>query len=221
MAHFVHHSEENYLKTLYKLHQRQVKKLNNITLAKSLDLNPATVLEMVRKLVQKNLVELTPDKTIHLTEKGKKKALLTIRRHRLWEVFLVEKLNYKWNEVHDLAEQLEHVDSASLIDRIEIFLGHPKFDPHGDPIPDKNGKIKASDAMPFVNALEGKNYAVMSFAETNDAFLDYLSELKIKPGTRLRIKSRNSYDGSLVISSGSRMLQLTEKVAANILVKLT
>src|SRR5215211_8975271 len=107
MPHFTHHSEENYLKTLYKLNNKQVKKLNNVTLAKALDLNPATVLEMVRKLSKKNLMEVLPDKSIHLTEKGKKKALFTIRKHRLWEVFLVEKLRYKWDEVHELAEQLE------------------------------------------------------------------------------------------------------------------
>lgn len=221
MAHFTHHSEENYLKTLYKLHQKQVKKLNNITLAKTLDLNPATVLEMVRKLVKKNLVEFKEDKSIHLTEKGKKKALITIRKHRLWEVFLVDKLNYKWNEIHDMAEQLEHVESINLIDRLESFLGFPKFDPHGDPIPDKYGKLKASDAIPLTNAQAGKTYSVMSFAETNDDFLDYLSELKIKPGTKLRIKSQNSYDGSFIIGSGNKQYQLSEKVAANILVKIS
>ena len=221
MAHFTHHSEENYLKTLYKLHQKQVKKLNNITLAKTLDLNPATVLEMVRKLVKKNLVELREDKSIHLTEKGKKKALITIRKHRLWEVFLVDKLNYKWNEIHDMAEQLEHVESINLIDRLESFLGFPKYDPHGDPIPDKNGKLKPSDSIPLTNALANKNYLVMSFAETNDDFLDYLSELKIRPGIKLKVKSQNSYDGSLIIASGSRQIQLSEKVAANILVKLS
>src|SRR5215216_7025956 len=106
MQHFIHHSEENYLKTLYKLEDKQVKKVNNIALSMALDLNPATVLEMVRKMAERKLVEVLADKTICLTEKGKKKALQIIRKHRLWEVFLVDKLNYKWNEVHDLAEQL-------------------------------------------------------------------------------------------------------------------
>lgn len=110
MQHFAHHSEENYLKTLYKLEVSQVKKVNNIALSKSLDLNPATVLEAVRKLSAKKLVETLPDKTIQLTEKGRKKALSIVRKHRLWEVFLVDKLAYKWNEVHELAEQLEHIE---------------------------------------------------------------------------------------------------------------
>src|SRR5687767_6214062 len=99
MRHFAHHSEENYLKALYKLSSKQVKKVNNIALAKSLSLNPATVLEMVRKLAKQNDIEIKADKTIQLTEKGQKRALLTIRKHRLWEVFLVEKLHYKWSEV--------------------------------------------------------------------------------------------------------------------------
>src|SRR3954462_13950636 len=100
MQHFASHSEENYLKTLYKLEDKQVKKVNNIALSKALDLNPATVLEMVRKLNDRKLVDILPDKSIQLTEKGKKKALTIVRKHRLWEVFLVKKLNYKWNEVH-------------------------------------------------------------------------------------------------------------------------
>ncbi|HEX6333230.1 MAG TPA: metal-dependent transcriptional regulator, partial [Flavisolibacter sp.] len=119
MPHFTHHSEENYLKTLFKLGSSEVRKVNNIALSKALELNPATVLEMVRKLTTKGLVEVRADKSIQLTDKGRKKALQTIRKHRLWEVFLVEKLQYRWNEVHDLAEQLEHVESPNLIDRLE------------------------------------------------------------------------------------------------------
>ena len=133
MAHFISQSEENYLKTLYKLTNKKTRKVNNIALAKALDLNPATVLEMIRKLSLRNLVRTLPDKTIELTETGRKTALLTIRKHRLWEVFLVDKLNYKWNEVHDLAEQLEHIQSDDLIDRLEKHLGYPAVDPHGDP----------------------------------------------------------------------------------------
>jgi DtxR family Mn-dependent transcriptional regulator len=129
MQHFTHLSEENYLKTLFKLENKQEKKVNNVALSKALNLNPATVLEMVRKMSERVLVEVQADKTIQLTEKGKKKALQIIRRHRLWEVFLVDKLNYKWNEVHGLAEQLEHIESDDLVKRLEIFLGFPSVDP--------------------------------------------------------------------------------------------
>src|SRR5215207_8289290 len=162
MPHFTHHSEENYLKKLFSLSNREIKKVNNIALANALGLNPATVLEMVRKLAKKGLVEMHADKSIGLTEKGKKKALLTIRKHRLWEVFLVEKMNYKWNEVHELAEQLEHIESTDLVDRLDSFLGNPSFDPHGDPIPDKNGKIKTNLSVPLSDCVAGRSYTVIN-----------------------------------------------------------
>lgn len=220
MPHFTQQSEEHYLKTLYKLGQKDLKKINNIALAKALQLNPATVLEMVRKLVAKNLVELHADKSLQLTDKGKKRALLTIRKHRLWEVFLVEKLKYKWNEVHELAEQLEHVDSFNLVDRLEQFLGHPALDPHGDPIPDKNGKIKITAAQPLASSVPGKPYKVMNLADTNDAFLRYLDELNIKPGSKVKLVSINEYDHSCIVSMGKNQIQLSEKMAKNILVQM-
>src|SRR5215211_7232671 len=220
MPHFTHHSEENYLKTLYKLNNKQVKKLNNVTLAKALDLNPATVLEMVRKLAKKNLLEILPDKSLQLTDKGKKRALQTIRKHRLWEVFLVEKLQYKWNEVHELAEQLEHIESSSLTDRLETYLGYPLFDPHGDPIPDKNGKVKSNPCISLSTGEKGQTYKVISLAETSDVFLSYLEKLNIKPGSKLKIADQHEYDQSLSILVKKNLVQLTEKAASNILVQL-
>jgi DtxR family transcriptional regulator, Mn-dependent transcriptional regulator len=220
MAHFVSHSEENYLKALFKLGSKQVKKVNNIALAKELELNPATVLEMVRKLSERKLVQLLPDKTIQLTEKGKKKALLTIRKHRLWEVFLVEKLNYQWSEVHELAEQLEHIESDDLVNRLDAFLCFPASDPHGDPIPDKNGKIVLLHSNPLTEAEIGKTYFVQSFAETADSFLDHLSKMDIKPGTKIKVTDKNEYDQSFTILINKKPVYLSEKVAQNILVSL-
>jgi len=219
MAHFTHHSEENYLKTLFKLSNRQVKKVNNIALAKELTLNPATVLEMVRKLATKKLVKVLPDKTLQLTETGKKRALVIIRKHRLWEVFLTDKLKYAWNEVHGLAEQLEHVESDDMIDRLEAYLGYPAFDPHGDPIPDRNGNIKEKSSVPLSNAAKGKNYVVVNLADTSDSFLDYLGKLNIKPGTKFKLEEHNQYDNSSTISVLRKMIQLSEKAAKNILVQ--
>ena len=219
MPHFAHHSEENYLKTLFALSGKDIKKLNNITLAKTLELNPATVLEMVRKLANKNLVEIKGDKTILLTEKGKKKALLTIRKHRLWEVFLVDKLQYKWNEVHELAEQMEHIESNDLIDRLEEFLGYPAFDPHGDPIPDKKGKLKLHVSVPLSSVEKGKSYKVVGLAETDDHFLQYLEQLNIKPGIKLKLTDQQKYDRSCTVSVQKKVIQLSEKVAGNILVQ--
>jgi DtxR family Mn-dependent transcriptional regulator len=219
MAHFTHHSEENYLKTLFKLGSRPVKKVNNTALAKDLGLNPATVLEMVRKLVKKRLLRVLPDKTIMLTENGKKKALLIIRRHRLWEVFLTEKLKYGWNEVHQLAEQLEHIQSEDLIDRLDAFLGYPAFDPHGDPIPDRNGNIKAKASLPLSSAVKGKHYKVVNLADTSDSFLDYLEKLNIRPDIKLKLVEHNDYDSSTTILVQKKTVQLSEKVAGNILVQ--
>jgi DtxR family Mn-dependent transcriptional regulator len=218
MTHFKHHSEENYLKMLYKL-SSQHKRVNNTALSKALQLNPATVLEMVRKLSAKGLLETGADKAIQLTEKGRKRALLTIRKHRLWEVFLVNKLGYSWNEVHDLAEQLEHVESASLTDRLEQFLGNPSFDPHGDPIPDRQGRIKPNPSVPLSTGEKGQTYQVVSLAETQDAFLDYLGKLGILPGTRIRLVEQNAYDQSWTVSVKRKDIQLSDKVATNILVQ--
>lgn len=219
MAHFTHHSEENYLKTLYKISQRQVKKVNNIALAKELGLNPATVLEMVRKLASKKQVKVLQDKTIMLTESGKKKALLIIRKHRLWEVFLTEKLKYNWNEVHVLAEQLEHVESTDMVDRLDAFLDYPAFDPHGDPIPDKNGNIKAKTSIALSSATKGKNYMVVNLADTSDSFLDYLGKLNIRPETKFKLVEHNEYDNSSTIRVQKKTIQLSEKAARNILVQ--
>ncbi len=219
MAHFTHHSEENYLKTLYKLSNKQVKKLNNIALSKSLDLNPATVLEMVRKLVARKLVKLLPDKSIRLTDEGRRRALLIIRKHRLWEVFLVQKLHYNWNEVHVLAEQLEHVESEDMVDRLDAFLGYPAFDPHGDPIPDRNGNIKLTPSIPLSTSKAGKNYMVSNLADTSDSFLQYLEKFGIKPGTKLKLKEHNEYDNSVTLIIHKKPIQLSEKAARNIMVE--
>jgi DtxR family Mn-dependent transcriptional regulator len=219
MAHFTHHSEENYLKTLFKLESRQDRKVNNTALAKALSLNPATVLEMIRKLTDRKMVQLKPDKSIQLTEKGKKKALLTIRKHRLWEVFLVEKMNYKWNEVHELAEQLEHIESADLVDRLDGFLGNPPFDPHGDPIPDKNGKIKPNLSVPLSDCIPGKNYTVINLIDTSDEFLQFLGKLNILPGIKIKLLEKLKYDNSFSVEVQKKSVQFSEKVAKNILVQ--
>jgi DtxR family transcriptional regulator, Mn-dependent transcriptional regulator len=219
MPHFKDLFEETYLKTIFKLNNKQEKGINNITLAKSLQLNPATVLEMVRKLAERKLVDLRADKTIHLTEAGKKKALVIIRRHRLWEVFLADKLGYSWDEVHELAEELEHVGSEDLINRLEQYLGNPKADPHGDPIPDKKGRLRKQAGISVLETEKGRNYIVTSFTDTNDQFLQYLSELNIRPGTRVRLGAINEYDRSCELSIGKNVIHLSEKAASNILVE--
>ena len=219
MPHFTHHFEENYLKELYKLSQKNIKKVNNTALAKAMNLNPATVLEMVRKLNEKGMVDVLPDKALQLTEKGRKIAVLIIRKHRLWEVFLVNKLAYKWSEVHELAEQLEHIGDDTLTNRLEEYLGFPAFDPHGDPIPDRHGKMKKHTTIVLSEAEKNKAYRVVSFADTDDSFLDYLSKLEIEPGIKMKVTAKLAYDGSLALTINKKQVQVSEKVAGNILVQ--
>jgi DtxR family Mn-dependent transcriptional regulator len=220
MQHFVHHSEENYLKTLYKLEDKQIKKVNNIALSKALDLNPATVLEMVRKLSHNKLVEILPDKTIRLTDKGKKKALQIIRRHRIWEVFLVDKLNYKWNEVHDLAEQLEHIESDDLVKRLEAYLDFPSMDPHGDPIPDENGKMKKIKSQPLSHSPVKKKLTIVSLANSSDEFLKYMDKIGLTIGDSFQISEIEDFDKSVTLLLKKSTITLSNEAASNILVTL-
>jgi len=218
MHHFPNHSEENYLKTLYKLEDMQVKKVNNIALSKALELNPATVLEMVRKLSEKKLVEVLPDKTIQLTENGKKKALHIVRKHRIWEVFLVDKLIFKWNEVHDLAEQLEHIESDDLVKRLEAFLGFPSVDPHGDPIPDENGKVKKLKTQPLTSAPLKKKLTIAGLANSSNELLKYLDKVCLTIGDTIEISEIEDFDKSVTILHKKSSITLSNITAGNILV---
>ncbi len=219
MQHFTHHSEENYLKTLYKLEDKHIKKVNNIALSKALDLNPATVLEMIRKLGNKTLVETLPDKTIQLTDKGKKKALQIIRRHRIWEVFLVNKLNYKWNEVHEMAEQLEHIESEDLVKRLEAFLGFPSVDPHGDPIPDEHGKVKRIKTQPLTGIPIKQKATIVSLANSSNEFLKYMDKVGLTIGDTVQVSEVEDFDKSLTIFHKKSFITLSNEAASNILVR--
>ncbi len=218
MQHFTNHSEENYLKSLYNLEHKQVKKVNNIALSKALDLNPATVLEMVRKMTDRKLVEVLGDKTIRLTENGKRKALQIIRRHRIWEVFLVDKLDYKWNEVHELAEQLEHIESNDLVKRLEAFLGFPSVDPHGDPIPDENGRLKKIKSQPLTDIELKKKVTIASLGNSSNEFLKYLDKVGLTIGDTIEVSEVEAFDGSLTILHKKRPVTLSHEAASNLLV---
>lgn len=194
--------------------------MNNIALSKALELNPATVLEMVRRMNERKLVEILADKTIILTDKGKKKALQIVRRHRLWEVFLVDKLSYKWNEVHDLAEQLEHIDSDDLVKRLEVFLGYPSVDPHGDPIPDENGKMKKIRTQPLTEAPLKKKLTIVALGNSSDEFLKYLDKIGLKIGAAVEIVEVEDFDKSLSISHKKNSIILSKEAADHLLVNM-
>jgi DtxR family Mn-dependent transcriptional regulator len=219
MQHFSHTSEENYLKALYKLEQ-QPGKLNNASLATTMGLNPASVLQMVRKLGERKLVTVLKDKSIQLTEAGRRKAIQIIRRHRLWEVFLVEKLGYKWNEVHDIAEQLEHIESDQLVNRLDEFLGFPGVDPHGDPIPDESGRIKTMRTQPLSEAPLKKKLVLVSLADSSDSFLQYMDKVGLSIGDAVEVFEIEDFDGSVTVQHKKSLIVLSSEAARNVLVKM-
>lgn len=192
-------SEENYLKAIYHLSKDGVKRISPNSIAESVNVNPASVIDMIKKLVRKDLINYSREQGAILTEKGHQIALIIVRSHRLWEVFLVEKLGYSWGEIHDIAEQLEHVKHPELVDKLESFLDFPAFDPHGDPIPDKKGDYPISKKI-FLSGLElDMECTVISVSDDNVNFLNYLEKLSIKIGTKIKVIEKNSFDDSLFI----------------------
>src|SRR5580698_9090384 len=192
-------SEENYLKIIYNLDKQGVKKVTPTAIAKALVNNPASVIDMLKKLIEKKLITYDKAKGAKLTSAGRVIAISVIRRHRLWEVFLQEKLAYEWDQVHDIAEQLEHIRSPDLADKLDKFLGFPKYDPHGDPIPSANGEMVPMNRIMLEEANVGKTYKVVGVKDTSPEFLQYLKKLEIGIGTKITIKEKIPFDNSMVI----------------------
>ena len=212
-------SEENYLKAIYHLAQADNEKVTPTAIAKMLENNPASVIDMLKKLVEKKLISYDKKKGAKLTASGIKAAMEIVRKHRLWEVFLLEKLNYKWDEVHNLAEQLEHVGDSHLADRLDKFLGHPDYDPHGDPIPKADGKIAQVFKTKLIEAEPGKKYKVVAVKDDSAEFLSYLQKLGIGIGTKLKVIEKIPFDGSLVVQIGKNAnITISHKFAENVLV---
>jgi len=212
-------SEENYLKSIYRLSQQPNFKITPTAIAESLKNNPASVVDMIRKLTDKQLIEYDKKKGVKLTPVGLKDAVLIVRRHRLWEVFLLEKLGYHWDEIHDIAEELEHISDATLADRLDKFLGFPEYDPHGDPIPKANGKIPKPYSVTLADLKTGDTCRVAAVKDTSSSFLQYLQKLDIGIGTNIKLLEKISYDNSLVISiSGKENTTVSQKFGENILV---
>jgi DtxR family Mn-dependent transcriptional regulator len=212
-------TEENYLKIIYHLHHKDQNVLTN-SIAEALDTKPSTVSDMLKKLSSKKLVNYEKYKGVTLTQDGQMAALWVIRKHRLWEVFLVEKLKFAWDEVHEVAEQLEHIKSKSLIDKLDQFLGFPKKDPHGDPIPDSEGKIENVVLIPLSDSILDKVMLVSTVKSDSKSFLQYLAKVGIKIGSLVKIVERLEYDGSLEIElDRSSRIIISSKIAENILVE--
>ncbi|MCG8305873.1 MAG: metal-dependent transcriptional regulator [Cytophagales bacterium] len=212
-------AEENYLKAIYHLSSAGQNQVNTNAIAERLETKPASVSDMIRKLSEKGVISYVKYQGVNITEDGKKKALWVIRKHRLWEVFLVEKLNFHWDEVHDIAEQLEHIRSSLLISRLDEFLGYPKFDPHGDPIPDAEGIISSKPRMILSGLNVKSKVKLVSLKDTGNAFLNYLDRIGMKIGSRIRILDIIEFDGSVEIEIDNRKrLTISKRVADNLLV---
>lgn len=212
-------AEENYLKAIYHLDAKSTKGISTNAIADAMETKPSSVTDMVQKLAEKKLVSYQKYKGMQLTEVGRRAAANVIRKHRLWEVFLVEKLNFHWDEVHEIAEQLEHVHSTELIKRLDAFLDHPDFDPHGDPIPDSNGNMKQTEKK-LLSALEkGQRGVCVGVKESSTEFLQFLDKKQISIGTKIHVLSKEYFDSSMVILIGNDQLFVSKRISENIYVQ--
>ena len=211
-------SEENYLKSIYHLQQGQEAVSTN-AVADLLQTRAASVTDMLKKLNAKKLLHYKPYHGFYLSAEGKKIATNIIRRHRLWEVFLAQKLKFGWDEVHSLAEELEHVSSKILIDKLDAYLGFPLFDPHGDPIPDHKGKLTLTDQINLTDLPEGELAQIISVTDQSKVMLDELTEKNIALGTRIEIKKRSPFDQSLQVKIKNKHITLTTQLARHLFVK--
>ena len=211
-------SEENYIKNIFHL-QQQSELVNTNSLANELQTKPASVTDMLKKLQIKNLLDYEKYKGFRLSAKGNKVAINIVRRHRLWEYFLVAKLGFEWDKVHAIAEELEHVSNQELIQKLDSFLNYPQTDPHGDPIPDGDGKIPVIRQLCIADVIEKKKVIVSSVANQSPAMLELLNHYHINIGTELKINQRFSFDESIEIKVGKyAVCVISNPVAKNIFV---
>ncbi|MDQ3392611.1 MAG: metal-dependent transcriptional regulator [Bacteroidota bacterium] len=212
-------SEENYLKCIYHLSKDGKEEINTNAIAEHLNTKPASVTDMIRKLDKKGVITYKKYQGVSLSRQGLAEALNVVRKHRLWEVFLVEKLKFNWDEVHDVAEQLEHIRSPLLIERLDKFLGSPQYDPHGDPIPDENGEFTSKNLIP-VSAMEVNDEGiVMAVKDTEVKFLQYLDKLGAYLGAKIKVVEKIEFDGSMeIIIDKKRTVFISKEVSNNILI---
>lgn len=213
------HSEENYLKIIYHLSIKTNSHVSTNAIAGVMDSKPSSVTDMVQKLAEKDLVSYKKYQGVSLTEQGRNAAINIIRKHRLWEVFLVEKLHFSWDEVHDIAEQLEHIKSEQLINRLDEFLNFPTEDPHGDPIPNKNGIIPKLTRQLLADAPLNEKLICVGVKDSSSSFLQYLDKQKISLGTALQIIEKEAFDNSLKILIDQEKITVSHIVANNIFIK--
>jgi DtxR family transcriptional regulator, Mn-dependent transcriptional regulator len=210
-------TEENYIKAIYKLSANGTQEVNTNAIAEALDTKAASVTDMLRKLSGKGIADYVKYRGVTLTERGERVALQIIRKHRLWEVFLVEKLKFNWDEVHDVAEELEHINSDLLVKRLDEFLGYPKFDPHGDPIPSEDGEINLKQQTLLADMEVSSSGIVVGVNDSQPLFLQYLDKMGIYLGAKIKVIDKIPYDNSLEINlENKKNLVVSSEVARNI-----
>lgn len=212
-------TEENYLKAIYKLSLNGTQGVSTNAIADELSTKPSSVTDMIKKLAEKKLVSYQKYQGVNLTKKGRDIAISIIRNHRLWEVFLVEKLNFKWDEVHDLAEELEHINTHKLTERLDEFLDFPKFDPHGDPIPDKNGNIIQHKDITLSDLKIGEKAVVVGVKEHSKSYLNYLEQLQLVLGAEVQIQDIVEFDATMRIMVNNKQVIISNQASKNLIVK--
>ncbi|MBA5793661.1 metal-dependent transcriptional regulator [Flavobacterium sp. xlx-214] len=212
-------AEENYLKVIYHLSLTEDEGISTNAIAQKIDTKASSVTDMIKKLNDKNLIRHEKYKGVFMTAEGLYKAKMIIRKHRLWEVFLVEKLEFNWDEVHDVAEELEHIKSEKLINALDAFLGFPKEDPHGDPIPNAVGEIPYRQKELLSETEINQEYMCVGVKDTSSSFLQYLDRQKIALGSTFKVVKHESFDHSITILFQNLELTLSKVVTQNIYVK--
>ncbi len=212
-------SEENYIKVIYHLSLVSPNGVNTNAIAGMMETKASSVTEMLKKLSDKNVLIYQKYQGVNLTETGLLVAKMIVRKHRLWEVFLVEKLNFSWDEVHEIAEELEHIKSEKLINKLDEFLDFPAFDPHGDPIPDENGAIKKVEKLLLSDAKLNVDYQCVGVKDTSVAFLQYLDKQKISLGSKMKIISKEDFDETLTLEVQDKTIIISNKIAINLYIK--
>jgi DtxR family Mn-dependent transcriptional regulator len=212
------YTEENYLKIIYHLSEVSNPVQTN-AIAERIQTKAASVTDMLKKLSDKELVDYVKYQGVTLTENGKLSAINIVRKHRLWEVFLVEKLNFKWDEVHDVAEELEHIKSTLLVERLDEFLGFPKVDPHGDPIPDQYGNFADLSFVKLNKLKINDKGTITGVSEHSSPFLKHLERLGLTLGKKITIADIIDFDGSVELLIEDKQVNISREVANHILIR--
>ena len=212
-------AEENYLKSIYHL-SLNTQNVSTNQIAALLNTKAASVTDMLKKLADKQLINYARYQGVSLTIAGEKIALHIVRKHRLWEYFLVEKLNFKWDEVHEMAEEMEHISSKELVNRLDEFMNFPKYDPHGDPIPDSNGNFKSHDLKPIAMIAVDESGIVSGVRDHSPGFLQYLEKQQLTIGRKIKVTEIIAYDHSMVLQIDNNKVHISREVANNLLVTI-